>query len=1028
MPVKRQSAGSKSSRTGKKQRRADYRKITASAAESVRESISAGWKNMKGASHPPREFSANGAARKNGATKRSANAPVFKHPKTELEAAIQRYVDLFEFAPIPYVSFDRVGRVGEINLAAVQLLGGSRARLIGEPFALHVTKEDRIPFLNHLLRCRSSNRRVETELHLKKRNGDIIIAHLASSPMTSSMRDGARLYQTAILDLTERKRFEETIQRSEERYRTLFDLVPVAIYVCDADGIIREYNRRAVELWGRELTGKREERRFCGSYKIYYPDGRPMPHDECPMARVLRGEKLTSKDLEIVVERPDGERRHVVPAPRVLTDKQGKITGAINCLFDITDRKSAETAAMRLAAAVQSSHDAIAAKTLNGIITDWNQSAERIFGYKPKEIIGKSVLTLIPKDRQDEEGQILKRIRRGESLDHYETVRRRKDGQLIDVSLTISPIKGPNGEIVGVSKIARDITNQKQTERRLAEQARLLDLTNDAIIVRDHQDRIVYWNRGAEEMYGFPAKEALGKMTHQLLQTRHPESLERIRKKLQRDHHWSGELTHTRKDGMKVVVISRWSLDRHAKDQPPSILETNTEITDRKRSEQQTAINLAVSRILSGSPALTDAAPRILQAVCQTLRWEVGGFWVPTPDDSVLRCLKIWESRAGKFPKFKAVSRKLKLAPGVGLPGRIWTNLKPAWVSDITKDTNFPRGPVAVGEGLHGTFAFPISFGKQFVAVMEFFSPEIREPDEDLLKTFSSIGNQMGQFVQRKRAEAALQKSKESLEQLVRERTKALRMANAELKNEIARRKGLEGEILSVSDREQQRLGRELHDGLCQHLTAVAFMSRSIATRLKNHRVIEVGDIEKIAQLVNDAATDTRNLSRALHRLDVDAAGFINALQDLVDREIWRTPCRLEVKPSFRIEDDAAAAHLYRIAREAVINANKHAQAREIIVRLQRSRQEVVLHVIDDGVGLSDDRKLKEGLGLHIMNYRAQLVGGRLEIDSQKNRGTRVSCYLPPRVSASRNAKNGEQPAELTETVPSKAAAAVPKF
>jgi nitrate/nitrite-specific signal transduction histidine kinase len=88
----------------------------------------------------------------------------------------------------------------------------------------------------------------------------------------------------------------------------------------------------------------------------------------------------------------------------------------------------------------------------------------------------------------------------------------------------------------------------------------------------------------------------------------------------------------------------------------------------------------------------------------------------------------------------------------------------------------------------------------------------------------------------------------------------------------------------------------------------------------------------------------------------------------------------------------------------------------------------VVLHVIDDGVGLSDDRKLKEGLGLHIMNYRAQLVGGRLEIDSQKNRGTRVSCYLPPRVSASRNAKNGEQPAELTEAVPSKAAAAAPKF
>src|SRR4029450_3593269 len=164
------------------------------------------------------------------------------------------------------------------------------------------------------------------------------------------------------------------------------------------------------------------------------------------------------------------------------------------------------------------------AKTLNGIITDWNKSAERIFGYKPKEIIAKSVLTLIPKDRQGEEEEILRRIRRAESLDHYETVRRRKDGQLIDVSLTISPIKGPKGEIVGISKIARDITNQKQTERRLTEQARLLDLTNDAIIVRDPRDRIGYWHRGAEERDAFSAKEALGKITHELLQTEHPEN------------------------------------------------------------------------------------------------------------------------------------------------------------------------------------------------------------------------------------------------------------------------------------------------------------------------------------------------------------------------------------------------------------------------------------------------------------------------------------------------------------------------
>ena len=1028
MPVKRQSARSKSSRTSKKQRRADYRKITASAGGAARELIRAGMKNKKRASHAPRKFSANGTVRKNGATKRSANAPVFKIPKTELEAAIQRYVDLFEFAPIAYVSFDRVGRIEEINLPAVQLLGASRTRLIGEPFALRVTKKDGLLFLNHLLRCRSSDSRVETELHLKKRNGEIIPAHLASSPMTSSMRDGALLYQTAILDLTERKRAEEAIRRSEERYRTLFNLGPMAVYTIDTSGVIQEYNRQAAELWGREPALGDTDQRFCGSFKMFRPDGSFMPHDQCPMAEVASGKISVVHNAEVLIERSDGSHVTVLVNIRPLKNDRGEVTGAINCFYDITDRKRAEIAAMRLAAVVRSSHDAIVAKDLSGTITDWNQSAKRIFGYKAKEIIGKSILTLIPKDRQDEETEILGKIRRGQSIDHYETVRRCKDGRLIDVSLTISPVKDPNGEIVGVSKIARDITKQKQTERRLTEQTRLLDLSNEAILVRDGEDRISYWNDGARELYGYSRKEALGKVTHKLLRTVHSQSLTDIRKKLERENRWSGELTHTCKDGRKVIVISRWSLDRDAKGKPAWILETNTEITDRKRAEHRTAVNLGVARILSESPALTDAAPRILQAVCQTLGWEVGGFWMPEPNGRVLRCLKIWESRVSKFPKFKAVSRKLKLAPGVGLPGRIWRNLKPAWVSDITKDTNFPRASVAAREGLHGTFAFPISFGKHFIGVMEFFSLEIREPDDDLLKIFSSIGSQMGQFVQRKRAEAALQKSKELLEQLVRQRTKALRVANAELKNEIARRQGLEGEILSVSDREQQRLGQELHDGLCQHLTAVAFMSSSIAMRLKNHRVIEVGDIEKIAQLVNDAATDTRNLSRALHRLDVDAAGLVNALQDLVDREIWRTPCRLEVKPSFRIEDDAAAAHLYRIAREAVINANKHAQAREIIVKLQRSRREMVLHVIDDGVGLSDERKLKQGLGLHIMNYRAQLAGGRLEIDSQKNRGTRVSCYLPRRVSPSRNAKNGEQPAELTETVPSGAAAAIPSF
>src|SRR5438034_6448299 len=226
-----------------------------------------------------------------------------------------------------------------------------------------------------------------------------------------------------------------------------------------------------------------------------------------------------------------------------------------------------------------------------------------------------------------------------------------------------------------------------------------------------------------------------------------------------------------------------------------------------------------------------------------------------------------------------------------------------------------------------------ISIAKTCYAVTVVCIPKIKR-----LRVYTS------DISERKRAESALQESKRLLEARVREGTRELRVANTELRNEIERRKGLEGEILAVSDREQQRLGQELHDGICQHLTAVAFMARSVALRLKNHRVIEVSDIEKIAQLVNQGASDMRDLSRALHRSDVDAAKLVDALQDLVDREIWRVPCRLEVKPSFRIEDDMAAAQLYRIAREAVINANKHARAREIVIRSEEHTSELQSH------------------------------------------------------------------------------------
>ena len=173
----------------------------------------------------------------------------------------------------------------------------------------------------------------------------------------------------------------------------------------------------------------------------------------------------------------------------------GGIVGAVNCFQDITERKRSEEAAQRLAAIIESSDDAIVGKDLDGIITSWNGGAERIFGYLAEEVIGRPITILIPADLQKEEETIIERIRRGQRVEHYETVRQRKDRRLIDVSLSISPVRSAQGEVTGSSKIARDITERKRSEALIVTLAREAEhrtknilSTVQATVRRSHSD------------------------------------------------------------------------------------------------------------------------------------------------------------------------------------------------------------------------------------------------------------------------------------------------------------------------------------------------------------------------------------------------------------------------------------------------------------------------------------------------------------------------------------------------------------
>jgi PAS domain S-box-containing protein len=242
--------------------------------------------------------------------------------------------------------------------------------------------------------------------------------------------------------------------------KALLETLPAAVYTTDATGRIAFYNQAAAELWGcRPELGKSE---WCGSWRLYWPDGRPMPHDECPIVVALR-ERRALKGAEGVAERPDGTLVPFLAYSSPLIDESGVLVGTINMLVDITEQKRA---GQLLASIIESSDDAIVSKDLNGVITSWNKGAQRLFGYTAEEVVGKPITILIPPDRLDEEPTILELIHRGERVEHYETIRRRKDGSLVEISLTVSPVKSAEGRIIGASKIARDITERRRAEEQ----------------------------------------------------------------------------------------------------------------------------------------------------------------------------------------------------------------------------------------------------------------------------------------------------------------------------------------------------------------------------------------------------------------------------------------------------------------------------------------------------------------------------------------------------------------------------------
>jgi PAS domain S-box-containing protein len=248
-------------------------------------------------------------------------------------------------------------------------------------------------------------------------------------------------------------------EKAQRRLAAIIEYSEDAIASKDLNGIITSWNKSAERLFGykaEEIIGK--------PVTLIIP---PELHDDEPriLEKIRGGERI--KHFETVRVHKNGQRIDVSLTVSPIRDEKGNIVGAAKIVRDITRQKKLEEAALRLAAIVESSDDAIASKDLNGVVTSWNRSAEKLFGYKPEEIIGKHITMIIPPELHHDEDMILSKIRRGEKIDHFETIRLHKNGERIEVSLTISPVKDDDGNVIGAAKIVRNIMETNKIERAL---------------------------------------------------------------------------------------------------------------------------------------------------------------------------------------------------------------------------------------------------------------------------------------------------------------------------------------------------------------------------------------------------------------------------------------------------------------------------------------------------------------------------------------------------------------------------------
>lgn len=532
----------------------------------------------------------------------------------------------------------------------------------------------------------------------------------------------------------------------------------------------------------------------------------------------------------------------------------------------------------------------------------------------------------------------------------------------------------------------------------------IADASSDAIVTIDEGSIVVFANAAVQRIFGYSPDELIGGSLTLLipapLRPVHERSLRRYLETGERHISWGGiELPAVHRSGTELVVeVSFGEFKMEGRSFFTGVIR---DITDRKRSEARRKIEAAVMRVLAESIATSEIPTEVLKVVCTHLTWQVGELWTLVPVTREMRCAATWHEATPELKDFVEAGRAFTFAPGIGLPGRVLMSGAPHWIRDLAEDPNFPRKAIALAAGLCSGLAFPIRAAGTIVAVMEFFSAEVRDPDNELMDMLSAIGTQVGQFIERRRAE----EEREVL--LVREQ-------NARAEAERASR--LKDEFLTS-------VSHELRTPMTAIVGWTDLIRRGALDVDRQREAIEIIHRNATTQtrLVNDLL-DLSAIITGKVRLSVQPLYIASGVQAAIDSimpavEAKGIRIQITLDPhAGPVSGDADRIQqvVWNLLSNAVKFTPKHGRVQVILERLN---SHIELRVSDTGVGIAEEflpyvfdrfrqadaSSTREhpgmGIGLAIVRHLVELHGGTIGVSSPgKGKGTTFVVRLPVRI------------------------------